>query len=250
MTPENDAAAETTKSEAATKEDLALLNKGARETAEKLQKVFGRPTAHHRTPMDVLKKGEAVVTAHVPKAYKITMADGAPLAVAPGTQPMPLSIFEHWYSKANGAVLAKDQPTVAMSPAAEQALRDKIRSEERQRLLDEQALAATGARPPTDSIGLRTDGPTLEEYVERGYSADKYPPLGFAEKDSPALTALKAERTKKPEKPEKVTPEKRTEGEGEQTGDGGAEETLGTGQQDAPPAKTGKLTPPSAIPKK
>lgn len=33
-----------------------------------------------------------------------------------------------------------------------------------------------------DSGALRTDGPTLEQYVEAGYAADTYPPQGYAVK--------------------------------------------------------------------
>lgn len=40
---------------------------------------------------------------------------------------------------------------------------------------------------------LRTDGPTLEKWVEAGYPKHAYPPDGYAELDSPALTAYKAE---------------------------------------------------------
>lgn len=39
---------------------------------------------------------------------------------------------------------------------------------------------------------LRTDGPTLEKWVEAGYLPENYPPDGYAELDSPALTAYKA----------------------------------------------------------
>lgn len=36
------------------------------------------------------------------------------------------------------------------------------------------------AKPQVEVTGLRTDGPTLEEYVEAGYDADNYPPEGYA----------------------------------------------------------------------
>lgn len=39
---------------------------------------------------------------------------------------------------------------------------------------------------------LRTDGPTLEKWLEAGYLAENYPPEGYGELDSPALTAYKA----------------------------------------------------------
>ncbi len=44
---------------------------------------------------------------------------------------------------------------------------------------------------------LRTDGPTLEEFVAGGGVATSYPPTGFAEKQSPALEIFRAEQAKK-----------------------------------------------------
>lgn len=35
-------------------------------------------------------------------------------------------------------------------------------------------------KPPNEANGLRTDGPTIEEYVEAGYDAASYPPTGYA----------------------------------------------------------------------
>jgi hypothetical protein len=43
---------------------------------------------------------------------------------------------------------------------------------------------------------LRTDGPTLEDYVLAGYGADTYPPEGYAEVASPGLEAYRAEQAK------------------------------------------------------
>lgn len=43
-----------------------------------------------------------------------------------------------------------------------------------------------------DEAGLRTDGPTLEEYVEAGYKAENYPPDGYA----PRVDEKKTEETK------------------------------------------------------
>jgi|SRR6185312_12534801 len=40
---------------------------------------------------------------------------------------------------------------------------------------------------------LRTDGPTLEMWLRAGYDPNGYPPVGYAELDSPALVAYKAE---------------------------------------------------------
>lgn len=37
---------------------------------------------------------------------------------------------------------------------------------------------------------LRTDGPTLEEYVKAGYSADHYPPAGYAPRVAPEAESV------------------------------------------------------------
>lgn len=46
-----------------------------------------------------------------------------------------------------------------------------------------------------DENRLRTDGPSLEEYVSRGYLAANYPPSGYAEVPSPGLDAFRADGT-------------------------------------------------------
>jgi hypothetical protein len=47
------------------------------------------------------------------------------------------------------------------------------------------------APPPP---ALRTDGPTLEEFISAGYKAEHYPPQGYAEKDSEGLRAYRVEQ--------------------------------------------------------
>lgn len=44
---------------------------------------------------------------------------------------------------------------------------------------------------PTAPPALREDGPTLEEWCAAGYQAEHYPPQGYAEKPSPALTVYR-----------------------------------------------------------
>lgn len=44
----------------------------------------------------------------------------------------------------------------------------------------------------SDEPVLSQDGPTIEQYVAAGYLAENYPPQGFAEKESEALTFYKA----------------------------------------------------------
>jgi hypothetical protein len=41
-------------------------------------------------------------------------------------------------------------------------------------------IKVTGA----DENGLRTDGPTVAEYVEAGYQASNYPPVGYASRST------------------------------------------------------------------
>lgn len=47
----------------------------------------------------------------------------------------------------------------------------------------------TASQPTPLTVNLRTDGPTMELWVEAGYSADNYPPAGYAELPSPMLEA-------------------------------------------------------------
>jgi len=65
---------------------------------------------------------------------------------------------------------------------------------DREKALVHEAAASVGRYPEVpivaaDSVGqkpsegqLRTDGPTLEEYVKAGYPAETYPPAGYAAK--------------------------------------------------------------------
>jgi hypothetical protein len=60
-----------------------------------------------------------------------------------------------------------------------------------------QAARAAGAGrtlPTPETPALRTDGPTLEEFVAKGYKAEGYPPSGYAEKPSPALVEFRAQQ--------------------------------------------------------
>ena len=38
-------------------------------------------------------------------------------------------------------------------------------------------------RVPRDKAGLRLDGPTLKQWTAAGYSAEHYPPRGYARRD-------------------------------------------------------------------
>lgn len=45
-------------------------------------------------------------------------------------------------------------------------------------------LIGTVLIDPNASVVLRTDGPTVEEYVAAGYRADNYPPSGYASRST------------------------------------------------------------------
>jgi hypothetical protein len=72
-------------------------------------------------------------------------------------------------------------PTVEKAKALAAARQTQVLNYTRQR---------TGESPLKQT--LRADGPTLEKWLEAGYLAENYPPEGYGELDSPALTAYKA----------------------------------------------------------
>lgn len=51
------------------------------------------------------------------------------------------------------------------------------------------AGSGKAADAPKNAQGLRTDGPTLDEYVKAGYNPDTYPPAGYEDKRSAAERA-------------------------------------------------------------
>lgn len=51
---------------------------------------------------------------------------------------------------------------------------------------------AKDEQPPKAIVKLRTDGPTLEDFMKAGYNAADYPPKGYEAKPSPAYSKLKA----------------------------------------------------------
>jgi hypothetical protein len=88
------------------------------------------------------------------------------------------------------------------------------------RVAEELRAAASGAHATPDLpdidpaklgeaaqlAGLRTDGPTLEQWMARGYTARGYPPRGYAAVPSPALDKLRGETTTQPQQQEPPTP--------------------------------------------
>jgi hypothetical protein len=55
-----------------------------------------------------------------------------------------------------------------------------------------QVLDYTRKKAPESPLtqNLRTDGPTLEQWVGAGYQIENYPPVGYAELPSPLLEAI------------------------------------------------------------
>jgi hypothetical protein len=76
---------------------------------------------------------------------------------------------------------ASELPTVESAKAAAVARQTQVLNYTRQR----------SAQSPL-KLNLRTDGPTMEQWIEAGYKPENYPPEGYAELDSPALTEYKA----------------------------------------------------------
>lgn len=58
------------------------------------------------------------------------------------------------------------------------------------------AVEKPAEAPKAESMPLRMDGPTLEEYIKAGYKAETYPPEGYAPKASApgTTTATSAEQ--------------------------------------------------------
>jgi hypothetical protein len=54
---------------------------------------------------------------------------------------------------------------------------------------DARVVEPAPVRPEPDSSGLRTDGPTLAQWLKAGYIADAYPPPGYAVRPDPVADA-------------------------------------------------------------
>ncbi len=77
--------------------------------------------------------------------------------------------------------------------------------------------AAPYREPTLNDKGEKLGGPTLEEFIKAGYSAETYPPLGWAEVPSAGLTAFRKEQDDKKalEEAEKLTAEIKAKEEAE-----------------------------------
>lgn len=57
---------------------------------------------------------------------------------------------------------------------------DDVIDESRNQMIEDHARANLGMpRIPYNAQGLRTDGPTVEQWVKAGYWAEHYPPEGY-----------------------------------------------------------------------
>lgn len=70
-----------------------------------------------------------------------------------------------------------------------------------------EAMHAVRAAPSDDE--LRTDGPTVSEYVAAGYRAENYPPQGYASRSTPdeISAAVALQNAPPPPLPEPAAPE-------------------------------------------
>jgi hypothetical protein len=65
-------------------------------------KIGGALPSDKKSPIDVAQDGEKFVTAISPRAFTLTLDDHTKVEVQAGTQELPESIANHWYSKAHG----------------------------------------------------------------------------------------------------------------------------------------------------
>lgn len=71
----------------------------------------------------------------------------------------------------------------------------------------EYLVGMRAVRAVTDSDGLRTDGPTVAEYVAAGYRAENYPPQGYASRSTPdEITAAVSLQNAPPQTAAKAAP--------------------------------------------
>jgi uncharacterized alpha-E superfamily protein len=98
-------------------------------------------------------------------------------------------------------IKAESEAADATAKANAKAADDKAKAEAAQKATDDaaRAKAADEAKAP-----LRTDGPTLEEYVKAGHSADTYPPAGYAARDPAPLNNVSPTVTIDPSNPDSV----------------------------------------------
>lgn len=115
-------------------------------------------------------------------------ADGTLVAHEPGPDVQPVEI----HMQPAGAIMVRaggtdDAPLFNVLRAdGKQLNTDPVDEAAGQQLLLDNPLPA----PPVDAAGLRTDGPTLAEYVKAGYAAVSYPPAGYAAKPDLTTAAL------------------------------------------------------------
>jgi colicin import membrane protein len=114
-------------------------------------------------------------------------------------------------------IKAESEAADATAKANAKAADDKAKAEAAQKATDDAARAKAAdeakaaeqakAQDPAAAQAkapLRTDGPTLEEYVKAGHSADTYPPAGYAARDPAPLNNVSPTVTIDPSNPDSV----------------------------------------------
>jgi hypothetical protein len=137
-----------------------------------------------------IKLGQTVRWRHPEKPDEI-FEDGVVVAINPNIEKDDVRVVP---LKALFAVPARTAATLEILP------------EEKEK--EARPTKAPPIQPPGEATGktgeevegegkpaeLKTDGPTLEQYLKAGYKAEGYPPQGYAPKDSPGWKKLLAER--------------------------------------------------------
>lgn len=107
----------------------------------------------------------SIVTVMCPKAFRLTLNDHRIVQFVAGPQQAPRFLAEHWFAKANGATVydgsLEELQAKSSAPAVPQ-----------------------GMDPANIPDWRRTDGPTVEEWLEAGRDPAEYPPTGYVSKSS------------------------------------------------------------------
>ena len=110
------------------------------------------------------------------------------------SRPANTYVFRGVWEKMRDALIAAGHALEQDVLLAEHAIEHFILNGHRVVPSDTDPATPDPVEPPAPAAppALRTDGPTLAEYVAAGYTAEMYPPAGYAAKD--------------PEPPTEVTP--------------------------------------------
>jgi len=121
---------------------------------------------------------------------KFMNPSGAPVALNSAQVQCTKPVFPE---RAKPVVIQPAQPVSKVVDEQQSKLRQSREDAQRKARLNPSSSTAVQV-PEKPSLSL--DGPTLEEYQKSGYKPETYPPAGYAEKPSPALTAWKEAQAK------------------------------------------------------